>query len=167
MQGFDRARLQLDRFDQEKPALLQQVPAFGQTLELEPIGNHCRGTMFLDGNQHIDPALTNAFQAVLSRMDEIHYGRFDLKCVSIEHLRNTGKFMAMEFNGIGAEPAHIYDPAYPIRDKYRDMYRHWRVIYEIYKIQAADGVKSMSLLEGVERLRMYAAYKKSIPSGKN
>ncbi len=161
MQGSDRASLQIDRFEREQPELLRQVPPPGQTLELEPIGNHCRGTMFLNSNHHIDQQLTSIFQAVLSKMEDIHYGRFDMKCESIEALRSTGKFMVMEFNGVGAEPAHIYDPTYPILKKYRDIYQHWKVIYKIYKVQAANGVESMSVREGIERLREYSAYKKN------
>ncbi|MBI1224906.1 MAG: hypothetical protein GC192_06680 [Bacteroidetes bacterium] len=162
MQRSDRANLQLERFEREQPALMHQVPALGQTLELEPIGNHCRGTMFLNGNEHIDPALTQVFETVLSQMEEIHYGRFDMKCRSIEHLRSTGEFKVMEFNGIGAEPAHIYDPAYPMLKKYRDIYRHWKVIYQISKAQAANGIKPMTLKEAIESFRVYSDYKKSI-----
>ena len=161
MHRSDRASLQLERFEVEKPALLSQVPALGQTLELEPIGNHCLGTMFLNGNQHIDAVLTQAFENVLSKMEEIHYGRFDIKCQSIGHLRSTGEFKVMEFNGISAEPAHIYDPSYPLWKKYRDVFQHWRVIFKIYKIQAANGVESMTTKEGIESLRNYLQYKKS------
>lgn len=160
----DRASLQIERFEAEKPQLLAQILPKGKTVELEPIGNHCKGTMFLNGNHHIDPALTQAFEAVLAQMDGIHYGRFDMKCQSIEHLRSTGEFRAVEFNGIGAEPAHIYDPQYPVWKKYRDIYRHWKVIYQIYKVQAANQIEPMSLKEGIERLRVYSLYKKSLTS---
>lgn len=162
MQASDRASLQLARFQAENPALLNQVLPAGQTLELEPIGNHCRGTMFLNGNSHIDEQLTQAFASVLAQMGDIHYGRFDMKCQSIEHLRNTGEFKAVEFNGIGGEPAHIYDPSYPVWKKYRDIYRHWKVIYRIYKLQKANRIAPMSLKEGIERLKTYSLYKKSL-----
>jgi hypothetical protein len=152
----------LQRFEHERPDLLDQVLPQQQTLELEPIGNHCRGTMFLNGNRHIDAQLTQAFEVVLAQMDGVHYGRFDMKCQSIEHLRSTGEFKAVEFNGIGAEPAHIYDPGYPVWKKYRDIYQHWKVIYAIYKAQATNQVESMSLREGIERLKTYSLYKKSL-----
>ncbi len=161
MQASDRASLQLERFELENPALLEQVPTAGQTIELEPIGNHCRGTTFLNGNHHIDQTLTEVFQSVLSKMDHVYYGRFDIKCQSIEHLRSTGEFQVMEFNGIGAEPGHIYDPTYPVWKKYRDIYQHWKVIFRIYQIQAKNGVSAMSVKEGIERLRIYFNYKKS------
>ncbi len=162
MQSSDRASFQIDRFEAEQPELMRTMPVRGQTIELEPIANHCRGTMFLNGNHHIDEKLTSAFQHVLSKMEDIHYGRFDMKCNSFEHLRSTGEFKVMEFNGIGGEPAHIYDPAYPLLAKYRDIYQHWKVIYQIYKVQAANGVKSMGLGEAIERFRVYSAYKKSL-----
>jgi hypothetical protein len=162
MQASDRASFQLARFQAENPSLLHQVLPAGQVLELEPIGNHCRGTMFLNGNAHIDEQLTQAFTSVLTQMGDIHYGRFDMKCQSIEHLRSTGEFKAVEFNGIGAEPAHIYDPSYPVWKKYRDIYRHWKVIYQIYKIQKANRIAPMTLKEGIERLKAYSLYKKSL-----
>jgi hypothetical protein len=162
MKNYPRASLQLDRFRAESPAVLTKIPAEGETLELEPIGNHCRGTMFLNGNRHIDEALTAEFDKVASQMEGIHYGRFDLKCRSVEDLRNGGGFMVMEYNGIGAEPAHIYDPAYPIWKKYREIYRHWRIIYRIYRVQARKGERSMTLTEVIERLKIYSTYKKSL-----
>lgn len=162
MERSDRASFQIERFELEKPDLMRQVLPLGEILELEPIGNHCRGTMFLNGNGHIDPQLTKAFEAVLSEMDGIHYGRFDMKCQSIEHLRSTGEFKAVEFNGIGAEPAHIYDPQYPVWKKYRDIYRHWSVIFKIYRIQAANQVEPMTFREGIESLKTYSLYKKSL-----
>lgn len=157
-----RASLQLPRFEAEQPELLNKVPALGQSLELEPIGNHCRGTMFLNGNEHIDAEIHAIFESVLAKMDGIHYGRFDMKCKSIEHLRSTGEFKAVEFNGIGAEPAHIYDPQYPLWKKYRDIHQHWKVIFKIYKMQAANGVEAMTLTEGIASLRAYSSYKKSL-----
>ena len=161
MQRSDRASLQLDRFEVEKPEILETTPKSGETVELEPIGNHCKGTMFLNGNHEIDEQLTNAFQTVFAKMDHVFYGRFDIKCQSFEHLRSTGEFKTMEFNGIGAEAGHIYDPTYPVWKKYRDIYQHWKVIFKIYQIQAANGVAAMTVKEGIERLRIYLSYKKS------
>ncbi|MCB0518096.1 MAG: hypothetical protein H6577_15650 [Lewinellaceae bacterium] len=158
----DRARLQLSRFEATAKPLLDKVPANGHTLELEPIGNHCRGTKFLNGNHFIDEKLTAEFDKVAAQMDGIHYGRFDLKCTSVEDLRAGKGFMVMEYNGIGAEPAHIYDPAYPIHQKFLEIFRHWRIIFRIYKIQRRKGETGMSIAEAVERLKTYIAYKKSL-----
>lgn len=158
----DRAKLQIERFEIEFPAILEIVPKPQETLELEPIGNHCRGTMFLNGNHHIDEQLTAAFNEVAGQMDNIYYGRFDLKCDSVEDLKNGQGFKIMEYNGIGAEPAHIYDPVYPFFKKYRDIFDHWKIIYKIYKIQKKKGVKAMSVKEAIARLKAYSNYQKSL-----
>jgi hypothetical protein len=159
MKSSPRARLQLPRFETVFPEILKGVPAAGEVLELEPIGNHCRGTMFLNGNEHIDEALTAAFDEVAFQMEGIHYGRFDMKCTSIEDIRSGRGFKIMEYNGVTAEPAHIYDPSYPVWKKYRDVYRHWKIIFQIYCSQAAGGISCMSFGEALVSLKKYAAYK--------
>lgn len=153
-----RSRLQLQRFEKEQPELLNMVPSAGETIELEPIGNHCRGTKFLSGNHLIDENIHRVFNSLSSQMEGIYYGRFDLRCRSIDALRR-GEFKVMEFNGVAAEPAHIYDPRIPILEKYRILYRHWKIIFNIYKQQRALGIKPMSFKEAVAALKRYRAYK--------
>lgn len=157
-----RASLQIERFEKEFPEMLEMIPRPEQTLELEPIGNHCRGTMFLNGNKYIDEKLNAVFNEVAVQMGDIYYGRFDMKCQSIEDLKNGQGFMVMEYNGIGAEPAHIYDPEYPFFKKYKDIYSHWKIIYQIYKIQKKRGVEAMSVQEAVFRIKKYSSYQKSL-----
>src|SRR5690606_2353262 len=111
---------------------------------------------------YMDEKLTAVFNEVAVQMDGIHYGRFDLKCDSIEDLKNGKGFMVMEYNGIGAEPAHIYDPNYPLLNKYKDIYNHWKIIYLIYQKQKKNGVRAMSIREAVHRLKEYFNYQKSL-----
>lgn len=162
MEAQDRAKLQLERFEKQQSALLDEVPAARQVVELEPIGNHCRGTMFLNGNHYIDEVLEQVFDQVAFQMKDIYYGRFDMKCNSIEDLKKGRGFKVMEYNGIGAEPAHIYDPTYPLLEKYKDIYRHWRIIYQIYKKQQKKGVVAMPVQEAYQRYKVYTAYQESL-----
>jgi hypothetical protein len=160
MAAYPRASLQIERFRREKEDLLAVVPAAGEKLLLEPIGNHSRGTTFLNGNHWIDEELNALFTSVGRRMEGIFYGRFDLKCASIDQLRKGEAFKILEFNGVTAEPAHIYDPSYPIGATYRDIYRHWRIIYQIYLRQNARGVKSMTFGEAWRAISDYQRYMK-------
>ena len=68
-------------------------------------------------------------------------------------------------NGIGAEPAHIYDPSYPLLDKHLDIYRHWQTIYRISTLQARQGFKSMGFVEGLKNLQTYFNNKKKLAQG--
>lgn len=157
-----RAKLQLKRFKRQFSDLLKNIPERGKVVELEPIGNHCLGTMFLNGNHFIDEKLELIFDQIGMQMDDMYYGRFDLKCNSIKALKNGLGFKLMEYNGIGAEPSHIYDPSYPLFKKYKDVYKHWKIIYKIYKIQKNKGVKAMGLGEAIQRFKIYSNYQKSL-----
>jgi len=162
MEDLPRAKLQLPRFEKDFAQLLENIPGKEERVELEPIGNHSRGTLFLNGNQWIDQDFTSVFDAIATEMKGIHYGRFDLKCSSMEEMKRGEKIRIFEFNGIASEPAHIYDPDYPLLKKYADIYRHWKIIFAIYKKQKARGVKSMTLKEAMLSLKDYFSYMKSL-----
>lgn len=161
MENYPRARFQLERFQRDSPTMLLQVPKVGEEIELEPIGNHSRGTTFLNGNHHIDAQLVKVFDKIALQMEGIHYGRFDIKCESVELLRQGKAFKILEFNGIASEPAHIYDPEYPLTNAYQDIFNHWNIIYKISKVQRKKGVKSMTWGEAYSSLRDYLKYMKS------
>ncbi len=158
MQNSPRASLQLERFQKSDPKLMQRIIPKGKTELLEPIGNHCRGTKFLNGNHFIDEEIRAVFDTIGRQMEDIYYGRFDMKCESIDALRAGSGFKLLEINGDAGEPAHIYDPTYPIRKAYRDIWQHWGVIYEISKVQIAKGVQPMSWREAWQRIRDYRRY---------
>lgn len=155
MANYPRAALQLDRFRKVYPDLLQEVPAMDKRCLLEPIGNHSRGTTFLNGNAYIDAELTAVFNRIGQQMKGIHYGRFDMKCSSIAALKTGEAFKILEFNGIASEPAHIYDPSYPVWKAYRDLFQHWQIIFQISQRQAAKGVAPMSWSEAVSSIKTY------------
>ena len=144
MAAYPRAILQLHRFRKQFSTLLAKIPSKGETVELEPIGNHSRGTTFLNGNHHIDKSLVAVFDTIGFQMKDIYYGRFDMKCASIARLKQGTDFKILEFNGIASEPAHIYQPGYSIFQAYKDLWQHWKIIYQISQEQAQKGVAAMS-----------------------
>lgn len=161
MRRNTRAIFQLERFDQEFPDILEKIPANGETLLLEPIGNHCRGTKFLNGNHLIDSDLIAAFEPVCKRLPGVLYGRFDLKCESEEALRRS-EFKVMELNGVFGEPAHVYDPSFGMWRAYRDFYRHWRILFELSRAQVRLGVQPTPHGEALRLIRSYFRYKKEL-----
>jgi hypothetical protein len=138
-----RAQRQLVRFQQTAPELLRRIPASGEQVLLEPIGNHARGTKFLNAKFLITPDLLDSFHALCTRLDGIRYGRFDLKTHSAEALQR-GEFKIMELNGITSDPAHVYDPAFGALRAYREYYRHWRIIYHLHRAQRKAGIPPAS-----------------------
>lgn len=161
MAGAPRSAFQLARFEREFPALLNRVPNAGETVLLEPIGNHARGTKFVNGNHLIDKALVETFARVCERIDGVLYGRFDLKCMSVEALRR-GEFLVMELNGVLGEPAHVYDPAYGMWRAYRDFYRHWRILFDLHRAQVRRGIRPTGYRDAWQLIRQYFRYKKEL-----
>lgn len=135
-----RGRRQLPRLRREYPALPASVPSAGETLLVEPIGNHCRGTLFLDWNARISPALEETFRRIMGQVEGVYYGRFDLRCRSLDALERGEDFRLLEFNGVSAEPAHIYQPGRSLGSAYRDVARLWKVIARISRMLAVQGV---------------------------
>jgi len=160
MIAYPRARFQVERFRKDYPEKLFNIPSKGEEFELEPIGNHCRGTTFLNGNKYIDTQLEKVFDAIAIQMKGIHYGRFDMKCKSIDLLKKGEGFKILEFNGIASEPAHIYDPSYSTWQAYKDIYKHWKIIFQLSKVQREKGVSAMSISDAINSIRTYRHYMK-------
>lgn len=154
-------RALLQRHKLYKRPDIDAVPPYGTTLYLEPIGNHCRGTKFLNANHLIDEQLTEVLVGILRQMPEVQFGRFDLRTRSVEDLRNGRDFKILEFNGTGSEPAHIYDPGYGIRRAYRDLWHQWDLMRRIASEQHKRGVRSTGLLSTIRALRAHLGYKRT------
>ncbi|MEM7656359.1 MAG: hypothetical protein AAF399_09545 [Bacteroidota bacterium] len=158
--SYPRAKLQVDSLKGRFEDTWQQVIPQGQRIELMPIGNHSRGTTFLNGNAHIDADLLAIFDQISHELDGIYFGRFDMKCRSMEALKAGKDFYILEINGVKSEPTHIYQPGFSIWEAYRVLFRQWRTIFEISMANHARGVPFPGLWDTVKRLRQYLRYKK-------
>lgn len=139
---------------------LDEIVEKGKKLELMPIGNHCRGTKFINGNNLIDKELMRAFDAVNKTSPGIFFCRYDLKCTSIDDLKKGKNIKIMEINGVGSEPAHIYDPGFKLLDAYKALFNQWKTIYEISRINHKKGISYLSLKEATQTIRFLMNYKK-------
>lgn len=156
-----RASLQWQRLQHnfDENTILQS----GEHLLLEPIGNHSRGTTFLDGNAHIDEPLRQATEKLfLSMKGDIQYGRFDLLYQSLDDFKQLQHFKVVEFNGVGSEPAHIYQPGYSMFKAYADIWQDVKIIGKISRRQRKKGVKAMTWSEFFKALRIYRENKRKV-----
>jgi hypothetical protein len=143
----DRARLQWDSLKMVYQDRLSEVLPNGEKVELVSIGNHCLGTTFLNGNHLITPKLSNAFDQISKRVKGFYFGRYDLRCASLQDLEE-GNVMIVELNGCGAEPAHIYHPGASLWRGVRDLIIHWKNLYRVSKENHQLGVPYLSFQEG-------------------
>ena len=150
-----RARFQRKRLIKKWGVKLNDVPASGELIILESIGNHNKGSKFLDGKHLITSELTEVFDKLISAMGQIYYGRFDLLYGTLEDLNKGLNFKIVEFNGVASEPIHIYDPKHSLIFAYREVFRHWKIMFKICKSLKRRGVGRMKLGEGLKYFKKF------------
>jgi len=155
----DRARLQWDTLKEVYKTRLNEVLKKGERLELVSIGNHCLGTTFLNGNHLITEKLSSSFDQISKQVNGFYFGRYDLRCASVEDLEN-GNVKIVELNGCGAEPAHIYHPGSSLLKAVGVLITHWKNMYRISVENHKRGVPYLSLTEGRKIYRNFKALKK-------
>lgn len=143
----DRAFLQAERLAAVYGNAVQSVPAKGEKVVAERIGNHSRGTTFLNLNSQISPALENTIHGIASQMAGFYYGRFDLRCRSLQSLEKGEEFRILEVNGASAEPAHIYDPGFGFIQGQLVLMRHFRTMQRISTANRRRGATGSSWKE--------------------
>jgi hypothetical protein len=141
MQQSTRARFQIDRMSKELGTEINYVLKKDEKKLLEPIGNHCRGTRFIDNNQLINEKLDRVFDKISVPIKGFYYGRFDLKVKSLEDLYAGKNIKIMELNGASSEPGHIYDASNTVFKAYKDLLYHWKRLAEVSKANMQLGFK--------------------------
>ena len=148
-----RSRNQLTKL--ETKFNLNQVIKKGEKIELEPIGNHNRGTTFLNGNHLINEKLRKVFDELANNIEGFYYGRYDIRAENFEAIQK-GEFKVLELNGAKSEPAHIYHPGYSVCKAYASLFKHWSIMRRI----AHQNKKKYPYPSWKQGMKDYKKYKK-------
>jgi hypothetical protein len=144
---------------------LDQILPAGEEKILVPYGNHCRGAKFIDQSFMISEKLTSTIDRICKQVPEFYFGRLDIKFRSWEELENAEKFSIIELNGAASEPTHMYDPKHSIFFAWKEIKRHWDLLYKISKKNAArNAVPFMNTTEGMKMLRDHSKHIKGLSS---
>lgn len=157
-----RAVVQLDFNHPRFEKILKYKPAQEEKVIVEPIGNHCRGTLFLNRADLIDEGLNHAFDNIASQIEGFYFGRFDLRCRSVDDLKQLKNFKILELNGAGSEPGHIYHPGYSIWKGYKSIFWHLNVLGQISKINKDNGFLYWSFSKGIKKIMAIRRYNRLI-----
>lgn len=159
----DRALLQLSSLRQTQGAALDVVLEAGVRQVIVPYGNHSRGALFIDQSNKINESLTSVIDTVCRQISGFYYGRLDIKFKSWEALNKGIEFSIIELNGAGSEPTHIYDPSHSLFFAWKEVCRHWSLLYRISRLNARrKGLPLMNITAGMKMLQNHTRHLKQV-----
>lgn len=142
---------------------LNKVLNHGEEFLLVPYGNHVRGAKFIDASYLIDEKLIQTIDTICQQVNGFYFGRLDIRYNSWEQLKQGKDFSIIELNGAGSEPTHIYDPKHSIFFAWKEIIRHWNILFRISRTNHQLLKKPyMNISDGLEMLKANKRYVKLI-----
>jgi sporulation protein YlmC with PRC-barrel domain len=126
-----------------------------------PYGNHVRGAKFLDDSQLIDEELTKTIDSICKKVDGFYFGRLDICYNDWEELKQGKNFSIIELNGSGSEPTHIYDPRHSVFWAWKEIAKHWKILYRVSKLNhQLQNTPYMTTRMGLDMFKQNSEYVK-------
>ncbi len=142
------ARYRLEEMKKKHAPGWEKIIAAGEKYFLSMAGNHTHGAKFCNLNHEIDQRLCDVFDRISLEAGQFYFGRYDLKCTSLEDLKNGKNILVLEYNGAGAAITHVFDRGMSYIAALKEIVRHWRHLYRIGKINHKKGVPYWSFMKG-------------------
>ncbi|MBC7629419.1 hypothetical protein [Ferruginibacter sp.] len=151
----------------QTPRYILQLPVLRKTLGermntilkreeeevLVPYGNHVRGSLFVDSTYKNNAQLEALIDKVCKSVNGFYYGRLDIRFNSFEELVADKNWSIIELNGAGSEPTHMYDPKHSLFFAWKEIIRHWKMLYEISMQNNKKGYSFLSYSDGKKMLK--------------
>lgn len=127
---------------------LYDIPVSGEVVVLVPYGNHSRGSKFTDITGKLSPRLLQSIDKICQQIPGFYYGRLDVRYKDWQSLEDGTALAIIELNGSGSEPTHIYDPEHSIWYAWKEIVRHWNILYRISMMNVKQGANFTSFRQG-------------------
>lgn len=124
-------RLNYDTICARHRKRMKKVLPAGKKFILSHASNRSQGARLLNLNHEIDTQLCAVFDQLSLHSKDFFYGRYDLKCKSIESLKEGRDFSILEYNGAGAGIQHVYGNNYSLFRACKMIIQHWEKLYQI------------------------------------
>ena len=157
-----RAIMYLKSLENIHGDLLNNVLSPGEKMIVSPYGNHARGSLFLDDSNLIDDELTHAMDILCKQIPEFYFGRLDIRYDNWEDLKKGKNFAIIEVNGAGSEPTHIYDPGHSLFFAWKEIIRHWIILFHISRMNHKKGYRYLSFKEGIRMFKEDKVWKRKL-----
>jgi hypothetical protein len=151
--NYPRVRFRLDEMKSKHEFRLNDIIPAGEIYCLSYALNLSRGGKMVSLAHEKDEKLARLFDDLSHYSKHFYYGRYDIKCASIEDLKEGKNYSILEFNGSGAEPHHIYGNGYNLFQAYKIILHHWNVLYKISRYNHVKGVEYWGFKKGLKFLK--------------
>ncbi len=152
MEDYPRVRFRLEEMKKKHEDYLDTVIPEGEIFCLSYALNLSRGGKLVSLAKEKDDRLLQVFDS-LSNYTNFYYGRYDIKCASIEDLKQGKNFSILEYNGCGAEPHHAYGNNNTLLEAYRIFLHHWNIMFRISAYNNSHGIRYWSFRKGWQYLK--------------
>jgi hypothetical protein len=126
-----RFRMQAETFLARHRQQQDRVLSIGESLQLAIAGNHCQGTLFLDGAALITPELERCFDDIAKQFHGFYFGRFDVRYSDVNAFKAGKDINIVELNGVTSESTNLYDPNRSLVSAYRVLFQQWSRLFRI------------------------------------
>lgn len=147
----------LSKIRKQHSIRLRTVLSKGDMFCVSHVANLFNGARFIDHTDKVNDTLCNLFDQI-SRQTQFLYGRYDIKCRSVEEMLQGKNFIILEFNGAGSVPNHIHAGKYSLLNAYKEILKHWDAMYEISRDNRKKGIEYWSFLKGYHFLQSSKQY---------
>jgi hypothetical protein len=139
MEGYDRVQFRLDEMRSKHQHKLNDIIPDGEIYILSHALNLSRGGKLVSLEHEKDERLLKVFDDLSHYTKYFYYGRYDIKCTSVEDLKQGKNFSILEYNGSGAEPHHAYGNGNTLLQAQKIFLHHWNVLFRISRYNSKNG----------------------------
>ncbi len=100
-----------------------------------------------------DERLLSLFDDISQNSGPVFFGRYDVRCTTIEDLKSRKNYSILEFNGAGAEPHHVYGNGNSLIQAIRILLFHWNILFRISIANHKLGIPYWPFRKGLEHVR--------------
>jgi hypothetical protein len=147
--NYSRAQFRLNELFSKHESKLHQILSYGEKYCLSEALNLSRGGKLVNLENEKDNRLLAVFDKLSHYSGSFYYGRYDIKCLSIEDLKCGRNFSILEYNGCGAEPHHVYGNGNHFFKACKILIDHWSILYQISDYNYRNGIPRWSFRQGL------------------
>ncbi len=153
MNSYERVRFRLDEMKLKHADNLHNILKKDEIYILCNALNLSRGGRLVSLEHEKDEQLLDVFDKLSHYAGHFYYGRYDIKCASVDLLKAGKDFSILEYNGCGAEPHHAYGNNNTLWQAYGIFLHHWKVLAKISSFNHQRGYSHWSFRKGLEYLK--------------